>query len=179
MAPYHPRRRDRRQALGDLLAALTRGLDRRGDVSLLRGAFEEMLRKIVPVHTVHLRDAAGGCSSQKVLADAVESIALEVKGSEAGSTGILEATFDPGCRLGEWDFQMLGLASHIGAFVLEIERVRTHLARTGIVGGARVRRDGAAPLIGSTEVMQKLRSTIERVARTDFTVLLEGPSDPQ
>jgi hypothetical protein len=39
--------------------------------------------------------------------------------------------------------------------------------------------DMAAPLIGSTTAMRQLRTTIERVACTDFTVLLEGPSDPQ
>jgi DNA-binding NtrC family response regulator len=37
----------------------------------------------------------------------------------------------------------------------------------------------AAPLIGSTVAMRQLRATIERVACTDFTVLLEGESDPQ
>jgi DNA-binding NtrC family response regulator len=172
---HPPRQRERRQAFGDLLAVLTRGLDRRSDISLLRGAFEEMLRKIVPVRTVHLRNVAGRWSS-KAAPDGGESIALEVPGPDAASGGVLEATFDPGCRLGEWDFQMLGLAAHIGAFVLEIERNRLHLARAGIIGSARARRDGAAPLIGSTEVMEVLRSTIERVARTDFTVLLEGES---
>jgi transcriptional regulator with PAS, ATPase and Fis domain len=39
-----------------------------------------------------------------------------------------------------------------------------------------MRRDAAAPLIGSTPVMDELRTTIERVAATDFTVLLEGES---
>jgi transcriptional regulator with PAS, ATPase and Fis domain len=34
----------------------------------------------------------------------------------------------------------------------------------------------AAPLIGSTIAMRQLRATIERVALTDFTVLLEGES---
>src|SRR5262249_15590139 len=42
--------------------------------------------------------------------------------------------------------------------------------------GHRVRRDGAAPIIGSTDVMKALRATIERLAVTDFTVLLEGES---
>ena len=46
----------------------------------------------------------------------------------------------------------------------------------GLLNPSRMRRDGAAPLIGSTEVMQGLRSAIERVAATDFTVLLEGES---
>ena len=37
----------------------------------------------------------------------------------------------------------------------------------------------AAPLIGSTAAMLQLRDTIERVAGTDFTLLLEGESRPQ
>jgi transcriptional regulator with PAS, ATPase and Fis domain len=36
--------------------------------------------------------------------------------------------------------------------------------------------DMAAPLIGSTAAMRQLRTTIERVACTDFTILLEGDS---
>src|SRR6185436_1073285 len=75
-----------------------------------------------------------------------------------------------------WDFQMLDLAAHLGALVLEIERARTQLARAGLLNGARPRRDGAAPLIGSTPAMRTLRSAIERVGATDFTVLLEGES---
>jgi DNA-binding NtrC family response regulator len=43
----------------------------------------------------------------------------------------------------------------------------------------RKQRDGAAPLIGTTPPVQALRSTIERVAGTDFTVLLEGPGPLQ
>jgi DNA-binding NtrC family response regulator len=38
------------------------------------------------------------------------------------------------------------------------------------------KRDGAAPLIGSTDAMAALRSTVERVACTDFTLLIEGES---
>ena len=37
-------------------------------------------------------------------------------------------------------------------------------------------RDGAAPLIGSSAVMRGVRDRIERVALTDFTVLIEGES---
>src|SRR5437667_3556535 len=51
----------------------------------------------------------------------------------------------------------------------------------GNVGNAgyaslKAKRDGAAPLIGSTPAMHTLRSNIERVAGTDFTILLEGES---
>ena len=36
--------------------------------------------------------------------------------------------------------------------------------------------DGAAPLIGSSLVMRAVRERIERVAQTDFTILIEGES---
>ena len=39
-----------------------------------------------------------------------------------------------------------------------------------------MRRDGAAPLIGSSTIMRGVRERIERVAATDFTVLIEGES---
>ena len=56
--PIHvPRQRDRRHALGDLLTALARSLDRRLDISLMRGAFEESLRRSMPLRSVHLRES--------------------------------------------------------------------------------------------------------------------------
>ena len=120
------RRRDRRLGLSDLLAALSRAIADRGDSSLLRGAFEETLRRLVPVRSVRLRDNTGRWSGRGEGPDAIESIALDVSGGEAG--GVLEAAFEPGSPLGEWDFQLLGVAAHIGAFVLEIERSRLQLA---------------------------------------------------
>jgi len=170
-----PRQRDRRNAVADMVAALTRALDRRHDVSLMRGVFEQTLRRVVPLRTVQLREGNGRWRRRQEAAPGPESVAFDVPGSEPPLSGVLEATFDPGCRLGEWDFQVLGIAAHLGALVLEIERSRLQLARAG-VATPRVRRDGAAPLIGSTPIMQGLRSQIERVAATDFTVLLEGES---
>src|SRR5262249_6657409 len=78
--------------------------------------------------------------------------------------------------LGEWDFQQLGVCAHVGAMVLEIERLRLELVRAGAGVTARPIRDAVAPLIGTTAVMQVLRATIERVAATDFTILIEGES---
>ena len=171
------RRRDRRLGLGDLLASLSRTMADRADGSLLRGAFEETLRRLVPVRSVRLRDNAGRWSSRGEGLDAIESIALDVPGGDAGS--VLEAAFEPGSPLGEWDFQLLGIAAHVAAFVLEIERSRLQLARAGLLPAARPKRPAVAPLIGSTPAMQALRGQIDRVAGTDFTILLEGESDPQ
>jgi transcriptional regulator with PAS, ATPase and Fis domain len=173
---FTTRQRDRRQAFGDLLLMLTRALDRREDLSLIRGAFEEGVRRLVPVRTLQLRDPSSRWSARYDVAPGAESIALDVPGCEPSGPGILEATFGPGSALGEWDFQMLGLAAQLGALVLEIERSRLQLARAGLLNTLRVRRDAAAPLVGSTPAMHALRATIERVAATDFTVLLEGES---
>jgi DNA-binding NtrC family response regulator len=175
MLPYTPRQRDRREAVSTLLAALTRALDRRLDVSLMRGTFETALKRVIPVRSVQLREI-GSRWGGRGDAPGLESVALEVPGADPSSQGLLEVSFDPGCGLGDWDFQMLGTAANLGALVLEIERSRMQLARAGLLNPNRPMRDGAAPLIGSTEIMQRLRAAIERVAATNFTVLLEGES---
>src|SRR6266403_237602 len=107
--PLHlPRQRDRRHVLGDLLGALTRSLDRRFDVSLMRGSFEATLRRALPLRAVHLRESGSRWTTQPEVAAAPESVALEVPGGDPDAPGVLEATFDPGSCLGEWDFQLLG-----------------------------------------------------------------------
>jgi transcriptional regulator with PAS, ATPase and Fis domain len=172
---YVPRQRERRRGLNDLLEGLSRVLERRGDPMLLRGAFEEWLGRAVPARAIQLKEAGPRWAPQRGSTGTSESIALDVPVADGTPQALLEATFDPGCRLGEWDFQLLSLASHVGGLVLELERSWTQLQRTG-VAPARQKRDGAAPLIGSTPVIQALRATIERVASTDFTILLEGES---
>ncbi len=173
---HPPRRRDRRRGFAELLGVIARSLDRRGDAPFMRGAFEDALRRIVPVRSVRLRDAAHRWPTAVDTGQESELIALEVPGGDPESPGVLEATFDPGCRLGEWDFQTLSMAAHVGALVMEIERGRTQMLRAGLGISSRAKRDGVAPLIGSTPAMEQLRNTIERVAGTDFTVLLEGES---
>lgn len=163
----------------DLFNALTRALDRQGDISLMRGAFEQMMRRLVPVRTIQLREINSRWSGRIDSGAGTESIALDVPGSDPAIKSMLEATFDPACRLGEWDFQMLGLGAHVAALVLEIERSRLQLVRAGLLEGNRSRRDvpsKVAPLVGSTPPMHALRASIDRVAATDFTVLLEGES---
>src|SRR2546423_13847075 len=93
------RQRERRQGPADLLLALTRSLDRRHDVSLMRGAFEETLRHMVPVRTVHLREAGSRWTARPETVCGPEAVALELPGTDPALQGGLEATFDPGCCL--------------------------------------------------------------------------------
>jgi transcriptional regulator with PAS, ATPase and Fis domain len=166
------RRRDRRQGLTRVLGALTRALARRTDVALMRGAFEETLRRALAVRSVRLRELSSRWSNDGRISP--EAVNVEVP--DVSHPAVLEARFDAESHFGDWELQMLGAAAHLGALVLEIERTRTQLARAGLLDESKVRGDGAAPLIGSTPAMKALRATIERVAGTDFTVLLEGES---
>jgi DNA-binding NtrC family response regulator len=83
-----------------------------------------------------------------------------------------------------WRFQVLRAAGQMAGLLLEIERARhgprKPATESSALGPATVRSpDGAAPLIGSTAVMRMLRHRIERVAATDFIVLVEGGSGPE
>jgi hypothetical protein len=138
MPSYIPRQRDRRETVSEMLASLARALDRRLDVSLMRGAFETALGRAVPVRSVHLREIGSRWGSRPG-PTAAESVTLEVAGSDPSSQGLLEVAFDPGCRLGDWDFQLLGAAANLGALVLEIERSRLQLARAGLLNPSRQR----------------------------------------
>jgi hypothetical protein len=169
------RGRDRRRGLAQLLATLSRAVAT-GDPGLLRGAFEEAVKRLVVVRSLHLRDAAARWPPRTSDDRGAKALALDVPGGSPKTRGVLEATFDPACRLGAWDLQLLGMAAHLGTLILELERSRPQAARPDSIGAAGPRRDGAAPLIGSAPAMKALRSQIERVAVTDFTVLVEGES---
>src|SRR4051812_35565289 len=165
----------RRRALGEVLTTLARAVAGRGEGGSLRSAFEEALLRVLPVRSIVLRDQATRWSAEKP-DEEVESVAFEVAGPTPAQRGLLQATFDRAARLGEWDFQVMGHAAQLGALVLEVERSRGQSGRGPASAAVRPRRDGAAPLIGSTPAMGALRDRIERVASTDFTVLLEGES---
>ena len=170
-----PRQRDRRLGLGDVLATLARAIASRGEAGLVRVAFEESLKRALPVRSIVLREAARRWPTDTP-GGGLEQVAFDVAGPSPAQRGVLEATFERCRQMGEWDFQLMGHAAQLGALVLEVERARAHVARTAGTAIQRPRRDGAAPLIGSTPAMAELRDRIERVAGTDFTVLLEGES---
>ncbi len=174
---WRSRQRDRRAGFETMLASLVRTLDGPKDPTLLRPTFEAALRELVPVQSIQLRESASQWPRHSEGSIGGEILAFNVPGGDGAPRAVLEATFDPGADVGEWERQLLSGAAHVGALVLEIERVRARLA--GVLAVPKARRDGAAPLIGSTPTMHTLRSNIERVAGTDFTVLLEGESDPQ
>jgi transcriptional regulator with PAS, ATPase and Fis domain len=158
-----PRRgRDRRRGPMALLSAATSGLTGSREGRTARERVEQELRNLLRARSVVLREdgIANG-----------HSVCVEVPGAAVESRPRLEVTFEPGRTPDGWSQQLLEAGAHIAALLLEVERSQ---ARS--LFRVKPPADGAAPLIGSSRAIKTLRERIERVAATDFTVLIEGES---
>lgn len=151
-----------------MLEKVMTGLASVSDPRLVRERFEEDLRTIVRAKSVRLRDDADGGNA------AAGVISCDLPGRLVESRPRLEAVFDPARPIDPRARQMLAAGAHVAGLLVEIERAhgRWPLACARSQGDA----DGAAPLIGASHPMRVLRDRIERVAATDFTVLIEGES---
>jgi hypothetical protein len=154
-----------------MLEKVMTGLSAVDDPRLVRERFEEDLRAIVRAESVRLRDDSDGVEA----GPGVISCALPGRPFDARPR--LEAVFDPARPIDIRARQMLSAGAHVAGLLLEIERANGRWP----LACARSQReaDGAAPLIGSSLPIRSLRDRIERVATTDFTVLIEGAFGPQ
>ena len=153
---------DRRRGPIALLTAVTSGLSVARDARTSRERLEQELGRLIRARSVVVRDAGvarGPC------------VRVEVPGSGLEGRAHLEVTFEPGRTPDGWTTQLLEVGAHIAALLLEVERAQARHLFPVKPGG-----DGAAPLIGSSQAIKTLRERIERVAATDFTVLIEGES---
>jgi len=163
---------DRRTAFAGLLTALTRCLQQQErDTLALRKAFEQALTHVLPIRWAELRDVPFATSAARPIPD---TVAVPVPTSDPARPITLQARIEAGRTLSEWDQQALRTLAHVAALLVEIERTGARSRPSPAL--AAVRPDGAAPLIGSSPAMRALRERIERVAATDFTVLVEGES---
>jgi len=172
-APAGPRRAqgratDRRRGTGDLLRTVTSGLSATRDVARVRERFEEEVRTLVRARSIAV------CDGALVAPPEPSVLCVDIPAEVSPQRPRIEAMFDPGRSLDGWTCQILESASHVAALLLEIERAQ---GRAPLF--ARIRGDGAAPLIGSSAAIRQVRERIERVAVTDFTVLIEGGIGPQ
>jgi transcriptional regulator with PAS, ATPase and Fis domain len=100
-----------------------------------------------------------------------EYAAFAVPLMDASRHMVLEVSLPAEAPLDDWSCQLLETTAGLASVVFDAER----LAKAES-GPSDDHRDQAAPLIGSSVVMHALRERIERVATTDFTVLVEGES---
>ena len=155
--------------VGQVLRALGGALEGDPVDRDLRSVFEHEVRRVLGMRSVQLREIPAPYHARLVTpARTAESIVLGVPSADARVQAVLEATFDPAAPPQVWDLDVLGAATQLGGLVLEASRTRVAAMMRGV--------DGAAPLIGSSGIMHTLRAQVERVALTDFTVLIEGES---
>src|SRR5215510_2682616 len=156
-------------ALQRIVALLGNTLTHGASEPDLVAVFEREVQRLLRMRAVRLREIPARYQVRLVTPTrTADSLVLAVPNSDARVQVVLEATCDPNRNLDDRDYQILSSIAQLGGLVLEASRARS-VARTRPT-------DGAAPLIGSTPAMEALRSRIERVALTDFTVLLEGES---
>jgi transcriptional regulator with PAS, ATPase and Fis domain len=149
-----------------MLMAVTSGLSMVREPRLVRERFEQELRTLVKATSIAFReDAPSPVTRPNVLT-------FDLPGPRLQGHGYLEAVFDPKRPIDDWARQILGAAAQIAGLLIEIERANGRWP----LACARSRTDGAAPLIGSSGAIRLVRERIEKVAATDFTVLIEGES---
>lgn len=145
-----------------LLAAVASGLSVAREPRLLRARFEEDLRVLVRARSVTVRDSPSP-------ADYPDVVRLDVPAAPWTPPAWLEATFEPAQPVDDWQRRALTAGAHVASLLVQIEQARGRWGRVR-------KEDGAAPLIGSSAPIRAVRDRIERVAVTDFTVLIEGSS---
>ncbi len=167
------RRSDRRAGMDVLLRQVAADLLNAPDRRHLAMCLTQRLAQLTNVRSVGLKEISGAMpprALQPIRARDYVAYAVPVK--EEGRQVMLEACFD--ARVAgpdDWMCQLFETAASLAAILIETERLASTPAPL-----TAAERDGAAPLIGSSETMRLLRDRVERVANTQFTVLIEGES---
>jgi len=156
---------DLERVLSALGTALSQSLPERN----LPAVLEQEVQQALSMRAVRLREIPSRYQVRLVTPTrTADAIVLDVPTGNPRTQAVLEAFCEPDRLLAESDVRALTSIAQLAGLVLEAARVRG--------GPATPLTDGAAPLIGSTPEMRGLRERIERVALTDFTVLIEGPT---
>ena len=157
-----------RWALRQVLSALSAALTSETGEPDLRTTFEIELQRALSLRSIRLREVPPRYHARLVTPTRTpDSVVLGVPSGDPFVQVVLEVSGGPDRNLDERDHEMLTAAAELGGLVLEASRRRQRIRLPG---------RPAASLIGNTVVMQDLRDRVERVAATDFTVLIEGES---
>lgn len=171
----HRRSADRRSGVFQLVRQVAVDLvatDARRDLSAL---LVDRLSRLDGVRAIRLNEVSASMPSRSLQPiRARDYVAYVVPVKEPGRQVVLEAAFDAKRGPDGWTCQLLEACAYLAAMLIEAERLAQTPTLPRPADG-----DGAAPLIGASEVMCLLRDRVERVASTDFTVLIEGEIDPQ
>lgn len=163
---------DRRSGIFPILRQVAADLVGSEDRRNLAALLVQRLRRLDGVRSIRLNELSASMPTRSLQPiRARDYVAYVVPVKEPGRQVVLEAGFDARRGPDAWTCQVIEAAANLAALLIEAER----LANSSALLRA-TERDGAAPLIGSSEAMRALRDRVERVASTDFTVLIEGES---
>lgn len=155
---------ERGQRFSEFLAVLESRTVAGGKSGGLEAALPAALERLVPISAARLTTAPAPPLAARE-GPAVSSLRFPVPVSSRADLA-LEVSIDPGFALDAWDRQALRQAARVVGLLIAC---RSHAAPAS---GRPP--EPAAPLVGSSVPMRRLRQQIERVATTDFTVLIEG-----
>jgi len=138
------------------------------------GAIEAMMCRRLSARWVRLRIGHAASWTREDWAETPGILRVPAPVGPINPAFQLEVALHEGQVLTEHQHRLLDRAVALCAMVAEVEHQGPG-CRPGPPSTTQVR-DGAAPLIGGSGPMRRLRERIERVAATDFTVLIEGES---
>jgi DNA-binding NtrC family response regulator len=175
----HPRRwfrsHDRRTAVPRLIGAVVHHLQSGRENPPLRARFEAGVREALGAAAVRLREEAPPyITTPAALPDEGRRKTVDVPTPAGCPRVVLEALLGPQAIFDPWDNQVFVLAAQLASLVLELEH--RYDAAPRLAGVVRRPEAMVSPLVGSSPSMLTLRMNIERVAATDFTVLIQGES---
>jgi transcriptional regulator with PAS, ATPase and Fis domain len=166
------RRADRRAGVDTLLRHVAADLLNAPDRRRLAIYLTQRLAQLTNAQSVGLKEISSAMPARAIQPiRARDYVAFSVPVKEEGRQVMLEASFDRSTGPDDWMCQLLETSASVAAILVETERLASTPAPL-----TAAERDGAAPLIGSSEAMRLLRDRVERVANTHFTVLIEGES---
>jgi transcriptional regulator with PAS, ATPase and Fis domain len=152
---------ERRRGAASLLAAVTSMRDTRAP----RERLEEELRAVLQARAVIVREESAHAPAPP------DAVCFDVPSAPGEPRARIEIVFETTRGLDDWTCQVVEAGAQLAAMILELERAGSRL-----IASVRRQADGAGPLIGSSDAIRRVRERIERVAATDFTVLIEGES---
>lgn len=164
VSPALDRGAERRRGAASLLAAVTAVHDSRA----ARERLEEELRAVLQARAVIVREEPTSAPASP------DAVCFDVPTAPGETRARIEVFFGTNRPLDEWTCQVIESGAQLAAIVLELER-----ASGRVLASVKRQADGAAPLIGSSDAIRRVRERIERVAATDFTVLIEGAIGPE
>ena len=156
---------ERRQRFSEFLTVLESRTIGGTKIGVLEAAVPAAVECLVPIRGARLTAAPAPPLAARE-GTAVSSMRFPVPVPSRADLA-LEVSIDPSCTLDAWDRQVLRQAARVVGLLIASRN-------QAIPPPPGQPPDPAAPLVGSSGPMHRLRQQIERVAVTDFTVLIEG-----